>query len=215
LRRSISSDERDEAEPGMSDIADTVTEAVEHGQDSKLNTAVAFLVAMTATVVALCNVKDGNVTQAMAQAQMRAVDEWSYYQAKGTKQSLAEAALDQLIIQRDIAPNLSGEAREFIDKSIATYTAKTKHYEAEKAEIKAKAEGFEREYDALNTHDDQFDMAEASMSVGIALFGVTALTKKRWLLGVASVFAGFGALLGIAGFAGWNLHPDWLAKLLS
>jgi hypothetical protein len=58
-------------------------------------------------------------------------------------------------------------------------------------------------------------MAEAAMSVGIALFGVTALTRKRWLLGVAGTFAAFGALLGIAGFAGWNLHPDWLANLLS
>jgi hypothetical protein len=58
-------------------------------------------------------------------------------------------------------------------------------------------------------------MAEALLSVAIALFGVTALTRKRWLLGVALVFASFGAIFGWAGFLGWNLHPDWLASVLS
>ena len=64
-------------------------------------------------------------------------------------------------------------------------------------------------------HDDQFDMAEALMSIAIALFGVTALTQRRALLVVAFVFAGFGALMGLAGFLGLHLHPDFLANLLS
>jgi hypothetical protein len=58
-------------------------------------------------------------------------------------------------------------------------------------------------------------MAEAGMTVGIALFGVTALTQKRWLFAVAASFAGAGIVLGAAGFAGASLHPDWLARLLS
>jgi hypothetical protein len=41
------------------------------------------------------------------------------------------------------------------------------------------------DYNTLNVHDDQFDMSEALISVGIALAGVTALTKKKWLLAVA------------------------------
>jgi hypothetical protein len=28
------------------------------------------------------------------------------------------------------------------------------------------------------------------------------------------MFATFGTILGLAGFIGWNLHPDWLARLL-
>ena len=58
-------------------------------------------------------------------------------------------------------------------------------------------------------------MAEGLLSVAIALLGVTALTQKRWLLGVALAFAGFGTLLGFAGFVGWSIHPDWLARLFS
>ena len=51
---------------------------------------IALLVALSATVVALCNVKDGNVVQAMAQAQAGAVDQWASSQSKSTKQHIAE-----------------------------------------------------------------------------------------------------------------------------
>src|SRR5213075_3034478 len=72
----------------MSDI--DISEAIEQGRDSRLNAIVATMVALTATFMALCNVKDGNIGQGMAQAQASVVDTWSYFQAKSTKQSLAE-----------------------------------------------------------------------------------------------------------------------------
>jgi hypothetical protein len=53
------------------------------------------------------------------------------------------------------------------------------------------------------------------MSVAIALLGVTALTRKRWLLGVAAVFMGIGVLFGMAGFLNWNLHVDALMSWLA
>ena len=62
--------------------------------------------------------------------------------------------------------------------------------------------------------DMQFDLAEACLSVAVALAGVTALTKKRWLFGVAGVFAAFGFLFGLAGFFHWNLHSDLMARIL-
>ena len=53
----------------MSDVADTVQDAVDRGRESRFNGIVATLVAVTATCMALGNVKDGNVVQAMQQAQ--------------------------------------------------------------------------------------------------------------------------------------------------
>jgi hypothetical protein len=73
----------------MADAADQAQEAVENAEKSRLNSAVAVLVALSATFVALCNVKDGNVVQAMAQAQAGAVDQWAYYQSKSTKRPVA------------------------------------------------------------------------------------------------------------------------------
>ena len=199
----------------MGDIDEKISEAIDKAQESRLNGAIAALVAISATMMALNNVKDGNVVQAMQQAQANGVDAWAYYQAKGTKQNLAIAAREQIELMRDTAPNAPPEARVVFDKRIAEYAAQEKKYETEKEDIKRKAEGFQKEYDELNRHDDQFDMAEALLSVAIALFGVTALTRKRWLLAVALVFAICGAILGWAGFFGWNLHPDWLASVLS
>jgi len=65
-------------------VAEVTQDAVAKAHDSTLSTLAAVMVALTATFMALCNVKDGNVTQAMAQARTKAVDQWSYYQAKST-----------------------------------------------------------------------------------------------------------------------------------
>jgi hypothetical protein len=197
----------------MSDIADTINEAVEHASDSRLNSIIAALVAIAATFMALCNVKDGNIVQGMAQAQANAVDQWSYYQAKGMKQNLAEATLDQLQLQRTMLTD--PKFAPMLDAKIAVYEKQVKKYEKEKIDIRSNAEGQQKEYDRLNLHDDQFDMSDACLSVAIALFGVTALTKKRWLLIVAAFFMFFGVLFGLAGFFAWGLHPDFLAKFLS
>ena len=83
--------------PAMSDLSDTVSDAVDKAQEppsgeeggSNLNSLVAVSVAIVATFIALCNVKDGNIVQAMQQAQASGVDEWAYFQAKGTKLNIA------------------------------------------------------------------------------------------------------------------------------
>jgi hypothetical protein len=200
----------------MSEIEETISEAVENAEKSHdaLNNLIAVLVALLATFMALCNIKDGNIVQSMQQDQAKAVDQWSYYQAKGTKQNLAESVLDQLQIRR-AEPNLPPQESALLDKEIGIYTANVKKYEQQKEEIKKVAEGAEKDYDSLNVHDDQFDMSEASISIAIALLGVSALTKKKWLVAVAVVFAGFGVLMGLAGFFSWGIHPDAFAKFLS
>jgi hypothetical protein len=199
----------------MSDPSEVIQEAVEKASGSKLNAAVALMVAVTATFVALCNVKDGNVVQAMQQAQAGSVDTWAYFQAKSTKQAIAQGNLDQFRFHRDASVDLKPEQLALLDKRIAESEANVKRYESEKAEIKASADALQKQYDRLNLHDDQFDMAEASLSICIALLGVTALTQKKWLFAVATAIACVGVLLGVAGFLGWTIHPDFLARLLS
>jgi hypothetical protein len=197
----------------MGDLDEAVGGALEQGRDSRLNSIIAALVAIAATLMALDNIKDGNVTQAMAQAQARGVDAWNYYQAKSTKQNLAEATLDQLQVMRSLPGNAAASAD--LDKKIASYQAQVARYEKEKNDIKAQADGYEKQYDDLNLHDDQFDLSDAGFSVAIALLGVTALTRKRWLLGFAAVFLFVGFLFGLAGFFNWSLHPDRLMSWLS
>lgn len=203
----------------MSDLSETIAEAVDNvGDDSgfSLNSVIALMVALIATFMAVCNIKDGNICQTMAQQQAKAVDSWSYYQAKSMKQNLAESVLDQLSFQRDSsAGRLSPTVATLLDQKIESYAAKVKKYESEKEEIKAQATTAESEYDRLGIHDDQLDISEAALSIAIALLGVSALTRKKWLVWLAVFFAVSGLIFGMAGFLGWSLHPDAVAKVLT
>jgi len=199
----------------MSDIDETIGDAVDKAKESRLHTIVAVMVAVAATFMALCNVKDGNIVQAMAQAQANGVDAWAYYQAKGTKENLAQSTLEEIELQRDTAgSSLTPEARALYERKLAEYAERVKRYAKEKDEIKQQAEGFQKEYDRLNVHDDQFDSAEACFTISIALYGITALTQKRRLLYVALAFGALGIVLGTAGFLQLGLHPNALARLL-
>jgi hypothetical protein len=197
----------------VGDIDEAVGEAVEKGRESRLNAFIALFVALAATLMAIDNIKDGNVGQAMAQAQAHGVDAWNYYQAKSTKQNLAESTLDTLQAMRATAAVGTNLAE--LDRRIVSYQAQVARYEKEKDDIRAQAEGYQAEYDRLNLHDDQFDLSDAGFSVAIALFGITALTRQRWLLVVAGLFFLVGTLFGLAGFMGWGLHPDRLMAWLS
>jgi hypothetical protein len=223
----------------MGELADTVKEAVErsqegdegdeggergkeggrperpgHGRPPTLNAIVAISVAITATFIAIVHVKDENTAEEMQHVESESVDNWAYYQAKGTKMNVAESAMDGLVIQRDVMPGLTREGHALLDRKIAEYGEKIHHYEAEKTEIKRTATELQERYERFKRRDDQFDMSEATASIAIALLGITALTQKRGLLFVAWGFAGLGILLGLAGFLNLSFHPDFLARLL-
>lgn len=189
----------------MSEIEEKIQEVVDTAQtarEDRMGSWIAILVALTATFMAVCNIKDGNIVQAMGQAQANAVSKWSQYQSKSTKQNLAETTLALATLQK--AP----------ESVLARYRSESARYEKEKGEIQAEANGLKEEYDRLNVHDDQFDMSEACLSVALAIMGITALTKKRWLFWFAVVLVAMGIFLGLGGFLGWSFHPDWLARIL-
>ncbi|HJV89308.1 MAG TPA: DUF4337 domain-containing protein [Holophagaceae bacterium] len=199
----------------MPEALDKIQDEVQdHAAESRLNGFVALFVAVVATFMALCNVKDGNVVQAMQQAQAKQMDQWNFYQSKSTKQHIAENSAEMLRVQLEMITVLKPEVKVRVEAKVAALEAAAKKYEKEKDQIKAEAEQAGKDYEALNVHDDQFDLAEACLTVGIALAGVTALTKKRWLFGVACTFAAIGIVYGLAGFLHWNLHSDLMAKVL-
>ena len=188
----------------MNDISETIQEPVEQAAKNKINSLVAIFVAITATFMALCNVKDGNVVQAMSQAQAHSIDAWSYFQAKSTKQAIAENALEILKVQ-------SAAGNEALLKK---YTEQVAKYEKEKTEIKAQAEGFQKEYDDINLFDDQFDMTDALLTISIAMLGITSLTQKKWLLYFSAIVSLIGIILGLAAFMKISLHSDLVSKIL-
>jgi hypothetical protein len=178
----------------------------------RLNNMVAISVALLAAFMAVTKVKDDNIVQAMLQAKSDAVDTWGEYQAKKIKHHMAELGRDQTAVLRSCA---SAQNVSQLDSQLQHYEQEIARYQDEESELQQKARAFEAQYDALNYRDDQFDLSDAALSVCLAMFAVTALTGKRWLLFASWVIGGIGAVMGVAGLLSIRIHPDWLTKLLS
>jgi Domain of unknown function (DUF4337) len=177
-----------------------------------LNTFVAITVALLATFMGVCKVKDDNIVQAMQQAQADKLDHWNFYQARNIRQDMAEATATQLRLAKTGRPATEAAA---YDEAIARYDAKAAGEAQKKAELKAQAEQDQKSYDSLNYRDDQFDLSDAALAIAIALLAVAALTKIWWMYWLSWVPISFGVLMGLSGLLGWALHPDTLTRLLS
>ena len=178
-------------------------------KDRTLNRLVASTVVILSVFMAVANIKDDNLVQAMQLSKSEAIDTWSEYQATRTKAHIVETAKTEMALIAGNTPSAGARtALAGMDAEIAKYAAET-------PKLKQKAEASDARYDALNVHDDQFDMCDALISIAVSLAAVAALAETRWLIFVSWIFGGFGLLMGIAGFAGWAIHPDALANFLS
>ena len=178
----------------------------------KLNQCVAITVALLATFMGICKVKDDNIVQSMQQAQANKIDHWNFYQARNIREEVAKGTLLQL---RLAAPSQPASERVNYQQAIEQYAQLAADQVQKKDALKAQAEQDQRDYDAANFRDDQFDLADALLAIAISLLAVTALTHLWWLYFVALVPTGFGVLMGLSGLAGWGIHPDALIRLLS
>ena len=164
-----------------------------HNSGGGMIAQIAVVTAIIATVGALFSYM-GGATQANAGLyknnaaikKTEAANQWSYFQSKSTKQSLAEFA-------RDLAP---------LDKRDA-YQGKIERYEKEKNEIKLGAEKLEAESTTWDkTSDEQMHQhhrwaqATTVLQVSIALAAIALLTRKRWLEYAMFALAGVGVVIG-------------------
>ena len=119
-----------------------------------------------------------------------AANQWSYYQSKGSKQNLAELAVE-------LVPQ---ERKGF-------YRDEAKRYSGEKAEIKTKAEALEAEShewdeksEAQMHEHHRWAQATTLLQIAIALAAIALLTSRKWLeYAVLGVSLG-GILLGVAAY---------------
>jgi hypothetical protein len=177
-----------------------------------LNTWVAISVALLATFMGICKVKDDNIVQAMQQAQADKIDSYSWYQARNIREEVAKATVAQLTAQAAVAPP---QAKAVFQEQIKAYEAIAQDQADKKKTQQADADKADQTYNELNFHDDQFDLSDAMLALAISLMAVTALTQKRWLFVLALFPTVFGVVMGLAGLLGWHIHPNALTRLLS
>ena len=164
----------------------------EHATGGMVN-QIALFTAVIATVGAIFAYM-GGATQAnaglfknnAALKKAEASNQWNYFQAKSTKQALAELAMD-----------LGSADRK------AAYQAKIDRYEKEKGEIKIVAEKLEAEVKEWDDKSDQqmhqhhrWAQATTVLQISIALAAIALLTKKKWLEYAMFASGGLGVLVG-------------------
>ncbi|HVT14286.1 MAG TPA: DUF4337 domain-containing protein [Fimbriimonadaceae bacterium] len=174
---------------------------------STLNAMVAVTIALLATFMGICKVKDDNIVQAMQQAQAHSIDYWATEHAKGTEAKVYDTAATQLEFLAAANP----KAQDAIKKFRQGQAKESK----DKDEWQKKAEDADKDYDTLNYRDDQFDLSDTLLAISISMLAVTALTGKRWLFWIAMAPTALGILMGVAGLFGLKIHPDAITNLLS
>ena len=151
----------------------------------------ALLSAVLAGLAAVCALFAGHYSNEAMILQIQASDQWSYYQAKGTKQNLAELA-------EGLATDPEKKAR---------FAAEVARYKGEKDEIKKAAEAFEKQSLAadaesahkLNPHD-KLAFAMTLIQIAISLASICVLTRQRWMLALAGVAATGGLVFWVLAF---------------
>jgi len=179
---------------------------------NQLNTLVAISVALLATFLGICKVKDDNIVQAMQQAQANKIDSYSWYQARNVREDIAKATVAELTVQALSSPP---QAQAAYQEQIKVFQGIEQDQAEKKKQQQADAEQADKTYNELNFHDDQFDLSDAMLALAISLLAMTSLTQKRWLFILAMVPTILGIIMGLAGLFGWNIHPDSLTRLLS
>jgi hypothetical protein len=170
---------------------------IPEAHDKRLNQAVAATVVLLSVLMALSNIKDGNIVQNMQAAQATQIDTWNEYQATRLKLHLEEIAAAQ-----------GGSDLARAQGEIAKYTK-------ESSDLKAKAQAARDDYDHNGYRDDQFDLSEGFASIALATTAIAALAETWWLLYFGWGAAGLALLFSVAGFAQLPIHPDAIIGFLT
>ena len=164
-----------------------------HGSGDNFAGKIAVMTAIMATVGAMFSYQAGSTESEAAMNKNNAAikkteasNQWNYYQAKSSRQNLAE-----------LATHIPG-----VDA--AHYTAEAARYKSEKEVVQKKAQELEEEASAWDEKSEQvlhqhhrWAQAMTAIQIAISLAAITLLTRKEWLKKVAYGAAGVSVVLGI------------------
>jgi hypothetical protein len=175
--------------------------AVQHaadGQGSAMVNQIAMFTAVIATVGAIFSYL-GGATQANAGLyknnaaikKTEASNQWNYFQAKSTKQSLAE-------VSRDLSP---ADRQPTYQARIDRYDREKKDIETEARKLEAQATDWDLRSEAQMHQHHRWAQATTALQISIALAAIALLTRKKWLewgmFGVGALGLAIGALAAL------------------
>ncbi|MEI8341138.1 MAG: DUF4337 domain-containing protein [Verrucomicrobiota bacterium] len=157
-----------------------------HLSQEKWISAVALTTALLAALAALASLLSGEHANEGMLSQIKASNQWSYFQAKGIKSSLLGSKTELL---------------EALGHPVAPVDAeKLAGYSREQKEIKEAAEQNEKEAEIhMHTHII-FARGVTFFQIAISVAAISILTKRRMFWAVSLVFGGIGIFSLLHGF---------------
>jgi len=171
-----------------------IEHAAQHGDRDSFAGQVAVITAILATIGALFSYM-GGATQANAGLfknnaaikKTEASNQWNYYQAKSSKQNLAELAMALV----------ADERKPVYEKEVARYKAEKEEIKTAAEKLEADSKNWDQQSDAQMHLHHRWAQATTALQISIALAAIALLTRRKWLewgmLGVAAVGVALGA----------------------
>ena len=157
----------------------------EETQKEKWMGYLALSTAIMAVLAALTTLYMGKYSSRAIMSQGLESDQWSFYQAKSIKQHAFEMNSKALELQFRSQKALPAGVSAEYEKTIAKYNDETKRYEAEKKEIKDKAEGIAKAKHKAQDMGGNFAYALIFLQIALMLSSLASLTKRHYLWHIA------------------------------
>lgn len=178
-------------------------------EHDRFNNFIAIAVALISGFMAVSSIKDDNISDAKADAQIETVETWNQYQAKRQRQFILDAQIAEMAADTPEGARTPAQAQV-----LAQWTAEVERYKSELGDLARSGRALEIRVAALDARGALFDLSGALLALSLAIFAVTALLRTRWLFVVACVIGMGGIVFGVGGFAGWTgMTGGWVAAL--
>jgi len=145
---------------------------------------VALTLVIIAVIAAVANQYSGKYSSQVQINQIKASDQWNYYESKSIKQHLDVSALTQL--QAD-----NNATNPAVAKAVLKIQAEIAHFELDKTNIQIAALAFEKKRDDAAVRGRHMGLSVTMFSVAIATASICTVTKRKPLWFAAMAMAAF------------------------
>ena len=145
---------------------------------------VALTLVIIAVIAAVANQYSGKYGSQVQINQIKASDQWNFYESKSIKQHLDVSALTQL--QAD-----NNATNPAVAKAVLKIQAEIAHFELDKTNIQIAALAFEKKRDDAAVRGRHMGLSVTMFSVAIATASICTVTKRKPLWFAAMAMAAF------------------------
>jgi len=179
---------------------ETIHEGAHEGP--KWTSWVALSTALLATLAAISASLSGHNDTEVMLHQVKASDQWNYYESKGIKSKQDKTVVDLL------TPWISSQKTPdpALVQKVAAYQTEIDRYEKEQEEIKDKASDFEKDCSIELKRHETFATGVTFFQVAIAISAISILTKRRRYWAVSLVFGAGGLFFLVSGLLQYLQH---------